>query len=133
MHKDKLAKMKPNVDNKAPPRYNHLVVNAKKAQNEEDRLTEIEHQNRRVGCAIPTRASCTSSRRRCPPTRLPAYPPTYIHLLEKRTETRVVYMTCVRTLDSLDSSTVDTLSVPCCAVLLRAVRESQSCARGVKW
>jgi hypothetical protein len=25
MHKEKLAKMKPNVDNKAPPRYNHLV------------------------------------------------------------------------------------------------------------
>lgn len=46
LHKDKLAKMKPNVDNKAPPRYSHLVVNAKKAQNEEDRLTEIEHQNR---------------------------------------------------------------------------------------
>lgn len=46
MHKDKLAKMKANVDNKAPQRYNHLVVNAKKAQNEEDRLTEIEHQNR---------------------------------------------------------------------------------------
>eukprot|EP00227_Mantoniella_beaufortii_P004037 CAMPEP_0197614714 /NCGR_PEP_ID=MMETSP1326-20131121/59666_1 /TAXON_ID=1155430 /ORGANISM="Genus nov. species nov., Strain RCC2288" /LENGTH=189 /DNA_ID=CAMNT_0043183591 /DNA_START=75 /DNA_END=644 /DNA_ORIENTATION=+ len=46
MHKDKIAKMKPSVDNKAPPRFNHLVVNAKKAQNEEDRLTEIEHQNR---------------------------------------------------------------------------------------
>lgn len=46
LHKDKLAKMKPNVDNKAPKVHSHLIVNAKKAQNEEERLTEIEYQNR---------------------------------------------------------------------------------------
>ena len=45
-HQEKLAQMRASVDNRAPPRFKHLYVNAKKAQVEEDRLTEIEHQNR---------------------------------------------------------------------------------------
>ena len=36
------------MDNKPPPRFKHMVVNAKKAQLEEDRLVEIEHQNRKL-------------------------------------------------------------------------------------
>ena len=31
-----------------PPRFKHMVVNAKKLQLEEDRLVEIEHQNRKL-------------------------------------------------------------------------------------
>jgi len=45
---DKLKKVKASVNNKAPPRFKHMVVNAKKAQLEEDRLVEIEHQNRKL-------------------------------------------------------------------------------------
>jgi hypothetical protein len=36
------------VDAKSPPRFKHMVVNAKKLQLEEDRLVEIEHQNRKL-------------------------------------------------------------------------------------
>ena len=44
----KLDKIKPSVDAKSPPRFKHLEVNAKKLQLEEDRLVEIEHQNRKL-------------------------------------------------------------------------------------
>ena len=46
--KAKLEKIKPSVDAKSPPRFKHMVVNAKKLQLEEDRLVEIEHQNRKL-------------------------------------------------------------------------------------
>jgi len=46
--KAKLDKIKPSVDAKSPPRFKHMVVNAKKLQLEEDRLVEIEHQNRKL-------------------------------------------------------------------------------------
>lgn len=36
------------MDAKSPPRFKHMVVNAKKLQLEEDRLVEIEHQNRKL-------------------------------------------------------------------------------------
>ena len=46
--KAKLDKIKASVDAKSPPRFKHMVVNAKKLQLEEDRLVEIEHQNRKL-------------------------------------------------------------------------------------
>ena len=46
--KAKLEKINPSVDAKSPPRFKHMVVNAKKLQLEEDRLVEIEHQNRKL-------------------------------------------------------------------------------------
>ena len=36
------------MDAKSPPRFKHMMVNAKKIQLEEDRLVEIEHQNRKL-------------------------------------------------------------------------------------
>ena len=45
--KAKLDKIKPSVDAK-PPRFKHMVVNAKKLQLEEDRLVEIEHKTRKL-------------------------------------------------------------------------------------
>ena len=46
--KDKLGKIRASVDAKSPPRFKHMTVNAKKIQMEEDRLIEIEHQNRKL-------------------------------------------------------------------------------------
>mmetsp|Transcript_14806 Transcript_14806/g.28502 ORF Transcript_14806/g.28502 Transcript_14806/m.28502 type:complete len:157 (+) Transcript_14806:273-743(+) len=45
IHKSKILHMKANVDNKAPKEFVHLQQNLKKAQLEEDRLSEVEHQN----------------------------------------------------------------------------------------
>jgi len=45
IHKEKIISMKPSIDNKPPAQYTHLQNNAKKAQQEEDRLVEIERQN----------------------------------------------------------------------------------------
>mmetsp|Transcript_3640 Transcript_3640/g.7556 ORF Transcript_3640/g.7556 Transcript_3640/m.7556 type:complete len:155 (+) Transcript_3640:159-623(+) len=45
LHKRRIQSMKPQIDNKPPPRFQHLQQNLKKAQQEEDRLTEVEKQN----------------------------------------------------------------------------------------
>mmetsp|Transcript_32943 Transcript_32943/g.55157 ORF Transcript_32943/g.55157 Transcript_32943/m.55157 type:complete len:154 (+) Transcript_32943:133-594(+) len=45
LHKRRIQSMKPSVDNKPPPQFQHLQLNLKKAQQEEDRLTEVEKQN----------------------------------------------------------------------------------------
>ncbi|KAK3285153.1 hypothetical protein CYMTET_7226 [Cymbomonas tetramitiformis] len=45
MMKKRIDKMKPTVDNKPPPSYEHMKYNLKKQQQEDDRLTEIEREN----------------------------------------------------------------------------------------
>eukprot|EP00976_Prorocentrum_cordatum_P111796 1195426-Prorocentrum_minimum.AAC.3 len=45
LHRRRIQSMKPSVDNKPPPKFQHLQQNLKKAQQEEDRLTEVEKQN----------------------------------------------------------------------------------------
>lgn len=46
IHRQKLQKIKPSIDNKAPPMYPHLYQKLKKAQMEEERCSEIERDNR---------------------------------------------------------------------------------------
>eukprot|EP01010_Urceolus_cornutus_P005129 NODE_871_length_1265_cov_458.801809_g666_i0.p1 GENE.NODE_871_length_1265_cov_458.801809_g666_i0~~NODE_871_length_1265_cov_458.801809_g666_i0.p1 ORF type:complete len:287 (+),score=60.93 NODE_871_length_1265_cov_458.801809_g666_i0:76-936(+) len=45
-HRAKLNKIKPSIDNKAPPMYPHLYQKIKKAQMEEERCGQIERDNR---------------------------------------------------------------------------------------
>jgi len=45
-HKDKLANMKPAIDNSAPKKPSHLASNKKREQMMEDRYTKIERENR---------------------------------------------------------------------------------------
>eukprot|EP00003_Mantamonas_plastica_P023389 TRINITY_DN41_c0_g2_i1.p1 TRINITY_DN41_c0_g2~~TRINITY_DN41_c0_g2_i1.p1 ORF type:complete len:292 (+),score=109.87 TRINITY_DN41_c0_g2_i1:195-1070(+) len=46
LHKQRLKKIKPSIDNSQPKTYNHLARNAKRTQLEEERLTKIEHDNK---------------------------------------------------------------------------------------
>jgi hypothetical protein len=46
IHRQKLNKVKPSIDNKSPPMYPHLYQKLKKAQSEEERCTQIERDNR---------------------------------------------------------------------------------------
>jgi len=45
-HRNKLATIKPSIDNKAPQRFAHLQKNQKKEQMMEERYAEIERDNR---------------------------------------------------------------------------------------
>lgn len=46
IHRQKLQRVKPSIDNKAPAMYPHLYQKLKKAQMEEERCSEIERDNR---------------------------------------------------------------------------------------
>ena len=48
LHRQRLAHMRPSVDNKPPPTYQHLRANMKRVQIEEERCSTIERNNRRL-------------------------------------------------------------------------------------
>ncbi|KAL0218663.1 hypothetical protein P9112_004316 [Eukaryota sp. TZLM1-RC] len=48
LHRQKLKKMKPAIDNKPPPDHRHVFENKKKQQIDEERFTEIERENYRL-------------------------------------------------------------------------------------
>lgn len=59
-HRQKLAQVKPSVDNRSPPRFRHLEVNLKRAQTEEERFAAIEKDNRRLLSRMTTILSAST-------------------------------------------------------------------------
>jgi hypothetical protein len=61
-HLARLASIKPSIDNRAPKKYQHLVVRAKKVQKEEERYQEIERENAILLSKMDKIASWSSER-----------------------------------------------------------------------